>query len=146
MNLIKNNRNGCYIGLTKRKIKEHKENVCNGREKTAIAKIALKDNINKNYNKRIYAYCRETFVIASNSKTCNITDNFSIDKDWQQIFWKIICREEERGKCNIWKSSSSLLLKKVEECSTKSVISDAIIGIFLFYYLNESCSLLWKLI
>ena len=34
---------GYYIGLTKRKIKEHKRDIHNGREKTAIAKITLND-------------------------------------------------------------------------------------------------------
>ena len=47
----KDNEKGFCICLTKRRIKEHKGDICNGTEKTAVTKITLIDNININYNK-----------------------------------------------------------------------------------------------
>ena len=76
--------------LQKHAMIEKKNLTCNIREKTTIAKIVLNELININYNKtkkianydnRNYAFCREVLEIASNSKTCNTIDYFSIDKE-----------------------------------------------------------------
>ena len=101
----KDNKTAWYIGLTKRKIKEHKGNMHNCREKTAIAKITLNKNININYNKtkkiaiynnRNYVFCCKTLEIASSSKTCKTIEHFSIVKEWQWILKDDdMCRERK---------------------------------------------------
>ena len=74
--------------LIKRKIKEHKGETHNGKEKAAIAKIALNENISinykeakklANYNNRNYAYCHEALEIASKSKFFNNMEYISIE-------------------------------------------------------------------
>ena len=77
----------------------------NNRENTTIAKIALTENVNINYNntKKIanfnncyYAYSRKAKEIISNNKTCNIIEHFSIDQERQQILKDdTMCRKKE---------------------------------------------------
>ena len=89
---------GCYIGVTKRKIKErikeHQNDIRNSKNNTAIAKLALNQNIQinfnnlkklANYNNRTYGYCREAIEIENSREACNDTEHFSLDPEWQQI-------------------------------------------------------------
>ena len=73
-----------------KRIKEHNGDTCNNRENTSIAKIALTENININYdntkklaifNNRNYTFCREAIEIISNNKTCNIVELFQLIKN-----------------------------------------------------------------
>ena len=66
-----------------------------GREKTAIVKVYLNENINvnydktkklTNYNNRNYAYCQEAIEIISNSEACSSIKHFSIDNELVMIY------------------------------------------------------------
>ena len=69
----------------KERIKEHKVDIHNNRENTAIAKIALTENINincnitkklANFNNRNYTFCRKAIKSLSNNKTYNKIEHF----------------------------------------------------------------------
>ena len=70
---------------------EHKRNIHDGKETTAIGKIALNEAINVNYKKTKkltnynnwnYIYCYKAIEIISNCRACKNIEHFSIKRQW----------------------------------------------------------------
>ena len=87
-----------YTGVTKliinERIKEHQGYIKNGKNNTAIERLALNENIrfdfNKtkilsNYNNKTYGYCCKTIEIKNNNRVCNDTEHLFLDPERQQI-------------------------------------------------------------
>ena len=120
MNITKEIKQDYYIGLIKRKrILVHKRDVCNEREKIAIAKMTINENINinydktkkfANYNNRNYVYCCKVIEIISSCKACNSIEYFSIGNEWQ---WLLQGVKKNQGKVTETPALNSLLPKKM---------------------------------
>ena len=70
------------------RLKEHQSDIKNSKNNTAIARLALNQNIKinfnntkklVNYNNRTYGYCCEANEIRNNRETCNNTEHFSLN-------------------------------------------------------------------
>ena len=96
-----NSKKDYYIGVTKQKIyersKEHLSDIKNAKNNTAIARLALNENIkidfNKTkklsiYNNRTYGYYHETIEIKNNNTTYNDGEH----PEWQ-------CTIREKNMC-----------------------------------------------
>ena len=96
-----NSKKGYYIRVTKRKINERlKEYQCdlkNAKSNTAIARLALKQNIKidfknakkiSNYNNRTHGHCHKTIENKNNSITCNDAEHFFLHQESRHIISK----------------------------------------------------------
>ena len=99
------------IGVTEQKIneriKEHQGDIKNGKNSTAVARLALNENIktdlkkpksfqiitrNQNYNKKP--------EIKNNNRACNDIEHYFLDLEWQRIISKKTIHREKEEKMN----------------------------------------------